>query len=497
MAAGEGLASSRTYAVIAERFRMAKQNWPMIKEVFHEALRLDAGERERFLDKACEGDLDLRLEVESLLISLTEARSFLEQPVIGELPKPDTEWQFEPGRLISHYKIVSPIGSGGMGEVYLAEDQQLRRKVALKILPEQMTANGDRVRRFEREANAVSALNHPNILTIFEFGVNDGVHILASEFVKGETLRTRLGRGPLPVQDALDIVIQIASALKAAHEARVIHRDIKPENVMIRDDGYVKVLDFGLAKLFETESDPDAATRPMLFSQPGIILGTASYMSPEQARAKSIDARTDIFSLGVVLYEMLSGHKPFGGESTSDVIAAIIQSDPEPMSRYNGVVPDEMDRIIAKCLEKNRDERYQTATDLLVDLKHAKRSAESMAERSEEKTEQFQNDRATEILVERPTANELQSKRSRISTYLIGTLIALAVISALGAAYWFLGGNSGKQIESIAVMPFVNESGNTDGEYVSEGITEALINSLSELPKLNVKARSSVFRSKG
>ncbi len=192
---------------------MAKPNWPKVKEVFHKALQLDSGERDRFLDEACVADLEMRLEVESLLISLAEAKSFLEKPVLAEPREPATEWQFEPGRLISHYKIVSPIATGGMGEVYLAEDQQLRRQVALKILPEEMTANSDRIRRFQREAEAISALNHPNILTIFEFGADGGIHILASEFVKGETLRTRLRNGPLPLREAIDIAIQVASAL--------------------------------------------------------------------------------------------------------------------------------------------------------------------------------------------------------------------------------------------------------------------------------------------
>jgi serine/threonine protein kinase len=437
MADGKGLALSRAYAL-----NVPVSDWKKVKEVFHEALRLDSGERDLFLTEACAGDLNLRLEVESLLISLTEAKSFLEQPLIGEPPKTIDEWQLEPGRLISHYKIVSPIGTGGMGEVYLAEDQQLLRQVALKILPEHLMAIGDRVRRFQREANAVSGLNHPNILTIFEFGAVDGVYILASEFVKGETLRTRLGRGPLPLEDALDIAVQIASALNAAHEARVIHRDIKPENVMIREDGYVKVLDFGLAKLSATGSDPDAETRPLVFSQPGMILGTASYMSPEQARAKSLDARSDIFSLGVVLYEMLSGRKPFEGESTSDVIASIIQSDPPPVSRFNTAVPGEVDRIIEKCLEKDRDERYQTAAHLLVDLKHAKKAAEGVASRSEEETEILQSDRATKLVAERPTADERSLPATpRRSTYVIVALIAVAIIAAVGAAYWFLGGN--------------------------------------------------------
>ena len=250
-----------------------------------------------------QGDIAFRIEVESLLISLTEAKNFLEQPVIGEKPK--SAWQLENGQTISHYRIVSPIASGGMGEVYLAEDEQLRRNVALKVLPEDLLENRERLRRFQREAHVVSALNHPNILTIFEFGTVDDIHFMASEFVKGETLRTRLNNGRLLLHDTLEIAIQIASALKAAHEAGVVHRDIKPENVMIRDDGYVKVLDFGLAKLAAQPTGNLETSTQKILSKPGVIMGTVTYMSPEQARARHIDARSDLFSFGVVLFEML------------------------------------------------------------------------------------------------------------------------------------------------------------------------------------------------
>lgn len=353
---------------------MAPKNWQQVKNTFHDALRLESGERGPFLDKACSGDIDFRIEVESLLISLAEAKSFLEQPIIGEIPTPDSAWRVNDGEIISHYRIVSPIASGGMGEVYLAEDEKLGRRVALKILPEAILADRNRLRRFRREAEVISALNHPNILTIFEFGDDHDVHFFASEFVKGETLRARLRKGRLSLHDALEIAMQIASALRAAHEAGVIHRDIKPENVMIRDDGYVKVLDFGLAKLTEQVSGDSVNATKEFLSQPGVIMGTVSYMSPEQARARSTDARSDLFSFGVVLFEMLTGHIPFAGETTPDVIAGIIQSEPRTASSYNGSVPDEMDRIIAKCLEKDRELRYQTAADLLADLKRLSKS---------------------------------------------------------------------------------------------------------------------------
>jgi len=274
--------------------RMPEQNWQKVKDVFHEALRRDSSERAAFLDVACSGDGDLKAEVESLLKSLVDARTFLEMPVIGESAERRDQWQLESGGKLSHYRILEPLGSGGMGQVYLAEDEQLGRQVALKVLPLDVLADESRLLRFQREANAVSALNHPNILTIFEFAQEDNLHFFASEFVKGHTLRHRIDRKALRVTEALEITIQICSALAAAHDAGVIHRDIKPENLMIREDGYVKVLDFGLAKQIEKATDGDGETTiSQQFSLPGMIMGTVSYMSPEQARGTRIDAKCE------------------------------------------------------------------------------------------------------------------------------------------------------------------------------------------------------------
>lgn len=353
---------------------MSQRDWQQVKDVFHEALRHDSADRDKYLDSACDGDINFRIEVESLLISLHEAQTFLEQPVVGERPVPENAWQLENGSMLSHYKVKEPIGTGGMGEVYLAEDRALNRNVALKVLPEALLANRDRLRRFQREAQVVSALNHPNILTIFEFGKENDVHFIACEYVHGETLRSRLERGPIPVLEALDIALQIASALQGAHNAGVIHRDIKPENVMIRNDGYVKVLDFGLAKLAESPtSEPDAETQRQVFSQPGLIMGTVTYMSPEQIRARPIDARSDLFSFGVVLYEMLAGRPPFRGDTATDVLAAILQARPKSIIRFSRSVPDELDRIVEKILEKERSDRYKSAEQLIADLRRLKK----------------------------------------------------------------------------------------------------------------------------
>ena len=364
----ESLALSRTYTLaVTCPVRMANNNWQKVKDTFHEALRIEPADRDRFLDEACAGDIEFRIEVESLLISFAHAESFLEEPLIDAVRT--DPWQLSDGQKISHYRIVSPIASGGMGEVYLANDDQLNRQVALKVLPQGLLQDKERLRRFQREANVVSALNHPNILTIFEFGNDDGTHFMASEFVRGDTLRDRLADGPLELSEALEIAVQIASALRAAHEAGVVHRDIKPENVMIRDDGYVKVLDFGLAKLTERTESGSRAEATFL-SRPGIILGTVTYMSPEQTRGNGgIDARSDFFSFGVVLFEMLTGRVPFTGESKADVLAAIIQLTPQPVSYYRKSLPAGVDKVVARCLEKHRGDRYQTAADLISDLK--------------------------------------------------------------------------------------------------------------------------------
>src|SRR5688572_24447086 len=293
-----------------------KLRWKRVKDLFHEALRREPAERDAYLEECCTGDPHLRIEVESLLISFKEAETFLEEPILLASSDHVVEWQFSKGTLVSHYRIVEPIGAGGMAEVYLAEDEKLHRQVAVKVLPSEVLQDVDRLRRFKREALAVSALNHPNILTIFEFDSVNGINLLASEYVKGKTLREKLREGSLEVGDAMDLAIQIASALETAHCAGVIHRDIKPENIMIRDDGYVKVLDFGLAKLTGDLRDKETGSmHAQAFSMPGMIMGTVTYMSPEQARSAPIDARSDIFSWGIVLFEMLTGRVPFDGDT--------------------------------------------------------------------------------------------------------------------------------------------------------------------------------------
>lgn len=359
---------------------MNTQHWLQVKEIFQSAVALPPGERDEFLAQACSGNDSLRQDVESLIAAHEKAGSFLDSPayeVVAELLS-DQGLELRPGEVIASYEILSYISRGGMGEVYLAQDQRLNRKVALKLLPSAFTRDNDRLRRFEQEARAASALNHPNIITIHEIQKVNSTHLIVTEFVEGETLRQRLARAPLNLAEALQVAIQIADALTAAHKAGIIHRDIKPENVMLRPDGYLKVLDFGLAKLAENSPSVIAAEAPTrhIKTGSGIVIGTAGYMSPEQARGLVVDERSDIFSLGAVIYEMVARRKPFDGETPSDVLAAILKTEPPPLSRLKPDIPAELVRIVTKALRKDREERYQVVKDLLIDLRTLKQEVE-------------------------------------------------------------------------------------------------------------------------
>ncbi len=407
------------------------------------------------------------------------------------------------GEQIGRYKIRSAIGKGGMGEVFLAEDSELERLVALKVLPEDFANDAERMRRFVQEAKSASALNHPNIITIYEIGKTDNTHFIATEYIEGETLHSRLRSEPMNLKSILDIAIQVASALDAAHRAGIIHRDIKPENVMIRPDGFIKLLDFGIAKLTEKQSeispDSEGATAIKSGTMPGMIIGTANYMSPEQARGQAVDARTDIFSFGVVLYQMIAGHLPFEGETAMEMIGAILKDEPKSLDKTE--VTPELEKIIGKCLRKDRNERYQTIKDVLIDVQDVKRDLEFQdklertvsPEKEEPKTQILHAATADGI---NQTITNQTAGNNTIKNYL-ATGLAILLVSTVGFfGYQYFTANH-KQIESIAVMPFVNASGNSDVEYLSDGMTETLIKSLSNLPNLNVKARSSVFRYKG
>ena len=285
------------------------------------------------------------------------------------------------GDNIAHYRIVSRLGEGGMGEVYLATDMRLDRSVALKVLPAAVAHDPIRMERFDREAKAASALNHPNVAHIYEIGEDDGVHFLVMEFIEGEPLDRRIDGRPLPVDDIGQIGAQIADALDAAHAKGIVHRDIKPANLMITPRGIVKVLDFGLAKVMEQQSSLESQMATRTLSAAGELIGTVAYMSPEQALGRPVDHRTDIFSLGVVLYQMATGRSPFEGSSPSETIARILGAQPEAIARFNYEVPEDLDRIVRKCLEKDRERRYQSARDLMVDLKGLARERETASPR--------------------------------------------------------------------------------------------------------------------
>jgi serine/threonine protein kinase/Tol biopolymer transport system component len=365
------------------------QRWQRVKEVFEGALERHGAERETFLDRECGDQADVRKEVESLLRSYEVAGSFMELPAVAQAADSlaGAEQKLVVGQRVKHYQIVNLLGEGGMGEVYLATDTILGRRVALKLLPAFVSKDPDRLRRFTQEARAASRLTHPNVCVVHEIGeTDDGRPFIAMEYVEGVTLRQRMRSQSMKLGDVLDVAIQIADALTAAHEAGIVHRDIKPENIVIRPEGYVKILDFGLAKLTERHKGAIHATMSTLLfdSSPGTVIGTAAYMSPEQARGVPVDERTDIWGLGIVLYEMASGYPPFTGETATDVVVAIVERDQPPISRHVEGTPPELERIVKKALRKDRNERYQIVKEMAIDLRSLRRELEvnSLLDRS-------------------------------------------------------------------------------------------------------------------
>ena len=481
---------------------MTPERWEQVERLYHAAIEIESGQRTAFLAEACGGDEELRREVVSLLAAHDEAGSLIVAPALEVVAR---EWadkrvgtlvQDASTRTIDHFQILSLLGRGGMGEVYLAEDTRLERRVALKLLPAEFTADADRLRRFTQEAKAASALNHPNILTVHEIGRADGAHYIVTEFIDGQTLRERMQAAKLSLNEVLDVAIQVAKALEAAHAAGIVHRDIKPENVMARRDGLGKVLDVGLAKLTEerqgdkeTRRRGDKGTRgqgecpfvplsppPLVssslslpLSSTGVVMGTPRYMSPEQARGEELDARSDLFSFGVMLYEMATGGAPFSGETPAALFAELLKDEPPPVRELNPGLPAKLEQIIGKALKKDREARYQSAEKLLADLRLA----------------------SSDVSSGRPAAGSLASARLPKLKWLIAGMALLVVAAVL--IYAWRASRPQSRIRSLAVLPFKSLDARNDDQALGLRLTDALITKLSDgLPRVVVRSTSAM-----
>jgi len=468
---------------------MRPERWQAIEELYHSASDLPDGQRQTFLRDACEGDKALFDEVESLLRHGSGPQSFLDTPAVAIMAKAIAADEFHTstpsleGQILSHYRILEPIGRGGMGIVYAAEDLKLGRRVALKLLPEYLARDKVALRRFEREAQAASALNHPNICTIYEIDEAEGLHFIAIELLEGETLKQRMARSRLPTQEILRIGIEISEALEAAHSAGIIHRDIKPSNLFLTRRGPIKVLDFGVAKRVGSEPIGQSShfSFPLLgnfeadLTSTGALIGTTAYMSPEQVTRQLVDTRTDLFSLGAVLYEMTTGQMPFPGTDPSSVIRAVQRQRPVPVEQINPEARSGLNSIIDKALQKDRRSRYQRAAELQADLQN------------------------------------LQGHFERRGKWWRASLLPLALVALFGVVLsasrfnpgirqWIVGTPSvgmSHNIRSLAVLPFENLTGDSAQDYLVEGISDALITDLAKLTSLRVISRTSSMQYNG
>ncbi len=501
---------------------MKAQRLKQIEEIYYSALEISPEKRDSFFAQRCGEDEELRREVESLLSYVNTSKNFLDTPpesFVAEMFSEEKSSDELVGNQIGHYKIIKLLGKGGMGVVYLAEDSKLERKVALKFLPPEFIENKNRLDRFIREAKSASSLNHPNIIVIHEINEFEGKPFIASEYIEGKTLNEFAKSNSLSLNAALEIAIQIASALEEAHAAGIVHRDIKPENIMVRSNGLVKILDFGIAKWL-SPSVANTNLTPANFDNQdkvsansgdsetadsfqntlsGMIIGTANYMSPEQELGQQIDARTDIFSFGVVIYGLMMGKFPLEGKTSAKIIGASMREETKPLD--NPEIPKKIENIIGKCIRKNKNERYQTIGEVLFDLKNVRqdltletqiRQTLSLPEKSE--TTSPNSKAATEDKTQK-TTKEIAENKLTFNKRLAVVFVLLPVLFGVFFIYQYF--TAQKQIASIAVMPFVNESGNDNIEYLSDGMTETLIGSLSTIPNLSIKARSTVFTYKG
>ena len=425
-----------------------------LEELFHEAAGLEPPERAEFISRARESNPELAAAVESLIAAHEQPDSLIDSPAYEAAAEMIAEAQpaLVAGQVVGHYQIVAPLGKGGMGEVYLANDTKLDRRVALKLLPAEFTNHKERLRRFIQEAKAASSLNHPNIITIHEIGEADGAPFIATEFIDGQTLKPR-NQTKMELPEILDVSIQVASALQAAHAAGIVHRDIKPENIMLRPDGYVKVLDFGLAKLTEKSGQSKTAnseidTMIMAHTNPGTVLGTVKYMSPEQARGQVLDQRTDIFSLGVVMYEMAASRLPFTGATSMDTIVSILEKEPPPLDLTWPEAPAEFQRIVSKALRKDREERYQTIKDLLIDLKSLKdelflqKLERSKAPHSSKPSGEAATDQNVVAAATTDDSPQTKTNRTRRAVTIALAVVVLAGLALGGLVLWRRGASA-------------------------------------------------------
>ena len=511
---------------------MNAERYNRIDRIAQAAVESPANVVAAYLDSACGGDQDLRREVESLILYQQKANSFLEEPALkraAELIAGSRDESVE-GRTIANYRIERRIGAGGMGEVYLAEDTKLDRKVAIKFLPHDVASDELARKRLIREARAAAKLDHPNICAVHEVNEEDSHTFIVMQYVEGETLSSRIERSPLETAEVLDIAVQVADALSEAHSRGIVHRDIKPANIMLTARGGVRVLDFGLAKVTDQRQSPEGQLKTdqqqsaesqlkieSLSSEAGMVAGTVPYMSPEQVSGEAIDGRSDIFSFGAVLYEMMSGHQPFQEESAAETISAILTRETPSLSNYSTEMPPELERIVGKALRKDRDHRYQSAKDLLIDLNDLKHRLEFEAELERSKSPEEDGDEGTSLsgrqpaiaAAKRPTSlaeEAVSGPAEQWIHYLMKVIIAhervvLVAVSAMAVivasvAYLLYFPTNGKAVDSIAVLPLVNAGNDPETEYLSDGIAESLINSLSQFPQLRVVPRTTAFRYK-
>jgi len=468
---------------------MRPERWQVIEELYHSASEMAYEERHSFLHKVCDADQSLVHEVESLLRHGATPQSVLDGPAIALMAKAMAVDEFQSGapllggKTISHYRILEPIGAGGMGVVYKAEDLKLRRNVALKLLPQFLATDPQALQRFEREAQAASALNHPHICTIYEIGEAEGLHFIAIELLDGETLKQRIARGPLEIAEIIRTATEICDALEVAHAAGIVHRDIKPSNIVLTRRGTAKLLDFGVAK----RAGPELVRRTenllsllprnveLRLTSPGAAIGTVAYMSPEQARCEEVDARSDVFSMGAVLYEMATGKSAFTGKDASEVLDAIQHKPPTPITKLGRGAPSELVRITNTALEKDRSQRYQSASEMRADLQVLHKSLETKA-------------------------------RWRKAALVLGLAAVLFAVMAYGSLRvprvrdWVAGGSSshvGREVKSLAVLPLDNLTGDPSQDYFADGTTEALITNLTRIASIRVISRTSAMRYKG